>query len=100
MRKIYFGLTGDKDDYLTASQTLLELGIEDQSIHLGRQDLKCKATVFGVSVTTLNTFELLWVFANKLKKSSAVYTDNLAVQTSLQHYKEFVMTVKGVPPGI
>jgi len=39
---------------------------------------------------------MLFVFVNKLKKVSSIYTDNLAVQTSLDTYKDFIKTVKNM----
>ena len=58
-----------------------------------KEDFKCKVSVFGVSVTTLNNFEMLFMFVNKLKKVSSMYKDNLAVQTSLKNYKEFIKNI-------
>ena len=51
-------------------------------------------SVFGISVTTLNSIEMLYVFANKMKKVVAVYMDDLAVLTSINNYKEFVKNIK------
>ena len=34
LRHIYFGLAGEKDDYLTSNKTLLELDVENQNITL------------------------------------------------------------------
>jgi hypothetical protein len=79
IRKIYLGLTGDREDYLTAHQTLFELAVENQNISLLKKDFMCKATVIGVSVTTLNAFEMLFALANKIKKVGNVYAENLAV---------------------
>lgn len=93
LRKIYFGLAADKDEYVTTGQTLLEVGIDNQSITIVKEDKRCKATVFGASVTTLNSFELLFMFANKLKKVSTIYLDNMAIQTSLKHYKEILKNI-------
>lgn len=93
LRKIYFGLAADKDEYVTSGQTLLEVGIDNQSITIVKEDKKCKATVFGASITTLNSFELLFMFANKLKKVSTIYLDNMAIQTSLKHYKELLKNI-------
>lgn len=87
MRRIYFGLTGDKEDYLTANQTLFELGLDNMIIALNKKDHNCKATVLGISVTALNSFEMLFIFANKLKKVTKIYTENVVFQTSLDHYK-------------
>lgn len=94
LRKIYLGLTGEKEDYLTQNQTLLEVGIDNQSIDIVKSENRCKASVFGASVTTLNSFDMLFLFANKLQKVAKVYTDNLAVQTSIDHYKEMIKTIK------
>jgi hypothetical protein len=30
------------------------------------------------------------MFANKLKKVSTIYLDNMAIQTSIQHYKDLL----------
>lgn len=79
MRKVYVGLTGDKEDYSTGSQTLLELAVEDQNLSLLKKDFTCRATVVGVSITALNSFEMLFAFTNKLKKVATIYSDNLAV---------------------
>lgn len=79
LRRIYLGVTGEKDDNLTGHATMIEVGVESQNINLLKVDHRCRASVFGASITTLNTFELLYVFANKLKKVSSIYTDNLAV---------------------
>ena len=90
LRKIYFGLAADKDEYVTSGQTMLEVGIDNQSINIIKEEKRCKASVFGASVTTLNSFELLFMFANKLKKVSTIYLDNMAIQTSIQHYKDLL----------
>jgi hypothetical protein len=36
---------------------------------------------------------MLFMFANKLKKVTNAYKDNLAIQTSLNHYKEFIKNI-------
>ena len=36
---------------------------------------------------------MLFMFVNKLKKVSSMYKDNLAVQTSLKNYKEFIKNI-------
>lgn len=100
LRKIYFGLAADKDEYVTTGQTLLEVGIDNQSITIVKEDRKCKATVFGASITTLNSFELLFMFANKLKKVSTIYLDNMAIQTSLKHYKEILKNIGDANNGV
>jgi hypothetical protein len=66
LHKLYFGLAGEKEDYLTANSTQLEVCVENQIITLLKQDYKCIANVCGVSITTLNSFEMLFIFANKL----------------------------------
>lgn len=93
MKHIYLGLTGDRDDHFVGSQTLLEFGIENQNINLIKEDFKCKVSVFGISVTTLNTIEMLFIFANKLKKVASMYKENLAVLTSIDHYKDFIKNI-------
>ena len=50
--------------------------------------------MFGASITTLNSYEMLFVFANKLKKVASIYGDNLAVQMSINSYKEMLKTLK------
>ena len=70
LKKIYLGVTGDRDDPFVSSQTLLEFGIDNQSISLTKQDFKCKVSIFGISFTTLNSFEMLFIFANKLNKTA------------------------------
>jgi hypothetical protein len=50
-------------------------------------------TVFGISVTTLNSFEMLFIFANNMKKVVKMYSDNLAVLTSINNYKDFVKNI-------
>lgn len=94
LKNISLGVTGDRDDPFVASQSLLEFGIENQAINLIKEDFKCKVSVFGISVTTLNSFEMLFIFANKLKKTTSMYKDNLAVLTSISHYKEFIKNIK------
>ena len=37
---------------------------------------------------------MLFIFANKLNKVANVYKDDLAVQTSIEHYKEFIKNIK------
>jgi hypothetical protein len=37
---------------------------------------------------------MLFIFANKLKKTTSMYKDNLAVLTSIAHYKEFIKNIK------
>jgi hypothetical protein len=66
LHKLYFGLAGEKEDYLTANSTQLEVCVENKNITLLKQDYKCIANVCGVSITTLNSFEMLFIFANKL----------------------------------
>ncbi len=34
LRKIYVGLKGDKEDYLTGDQTLVEVNIDTQAINI------------------------------------------------------------------
>ena len=87
------GLTSDRDDPLIAGQTLLEFGIENQNISLQKEDFKCKTSVFGITVTTLNSYEMLYMFVNKLKKAASVYGEDLAIQTSIEHYKEFIKNI-------
>ena len=69
------------------------MGIDNQSINIVKEERKCKASVFGASITTLNSFELLFMFSNKLKKVSTIYLDNMALQTSLQHYKDLLKNI-------
>ena len=38
----------------------------------------------------MNSFELLFLFASKLRKVTKIYTDNMAIQLSLDTYKEFI----------
>lgn len=67
--------------------------MENQNIHIAKENLFCKAAVFGAFIKTLNRFELLFMFANKLQKISKMYLENVAVQTSIEHFKEVVKTV-------
>ena len=46
-----------------------------------------------MTITVLNTFEMLYMFVNKLKKMAALYKDDLAIQTSYEHYKEFIKNI-------
>ena len=94
MKNIYLGVTAERDDPFVPNQTLLEFGIENQTINLVKSDFKCKVSVFGISVTTLNSFEMLFIFANKLKKVASMYKEDLAVITSINNYKEFVKNIK------
>jgi hypothetical protein len=57
----------------------MEFGVENQSINLMKQDFKCKISVFGISVTTLNSFEMIHMFANRLKKAASVYNNDIAI---------------------
>jgi len=52
-----------------------------------------KASLFGASVSTLNRFELLFMFVSKLQKISKIYLDNVAVQTSIENFKEVIKEV-------
>ena len=99
LRRIYMGITGDRDDNITGNSTMVEVGVDNQNINLLKVDHRCRASVFGASVTTLNTYEMLYVFVNKLKKISSVYTDNLAVQMSIDAYKQMLKTVKAYAPN-
>lgn len=94
LKQIHLGLTADKDDPFIANQTLLEFGIENQTINLTKEDFKCKVSVFGIYLTALNSFEMLYMFVNKLKKVSLLYKEDLAVQTSIKTYKEFVQNIQ------
>lgn len=47
-------------------------------------------SIFGFTFAALNSFEMIYMFVNKLKKSSALYQDNLALQKSIEHYKKFI----------
>lgn len=40
----------------------------------------------------------MFVFFNKLKKVSSIYTDNLAIQMSIDRYKEMLKTIKTAAP--
>jgi hypothetical protein len=62
-------------------------------VTLLKQDQNCKTSVAGVSFTTLNSFEMLFIFATRLQKISSLYTDNLAVQLSLDNYKHFIKNI-------
>lgn len=93
LKNVYLGITGDKEDPLVANQTLLEFGIENQAVYLTKQDFKCKVSVFGISVSTLNSFEMLFVFANNTKKVVANYGENIAVLTSINAYKDFIKNI-------
>jgi hypothetical protein len=93
LKSVYLGLTADNEDLLIQNQTLVELGIDNQSIHLSKEDFKCKVSVFGISVTTLNSFEMLYTAVNKMKKIAKMYSDNLAVETSMSTYKEFIKNI-------
>ena len=37
---------------------------------------------------------MLFMFANKMKKVTTMYKDNLAIATSLKHYKEFIKNIQ------
>lgn len=50
--------------------------------------------VFGIYFTTLNTFEMIYMFANRLKKTASIYKDDIAIQTSIKHYKDFIKNIK------
>jgi len=60
---------------------------------LFKEDFKCKVGVFGVTVTTLNSYEMLYMFVNKLKKAGAFYKEDIAIQTSIEHYKDFIKNI-------
>jgi hypothetical protein len=94
LKKISIGITGDKDDILVGNQTLLEFGLENQLIRLSKEDFICKGSVFGFTFKTYNCFELLLMFAQKLKKFSQLHSDNLAIQNSYEHYKKFIQNTK------
>ena len=64
----------------------MEFEIENQSVSLWKQDFKCRLGVFGLKVTTLNTFEMLFMFANKLKKAANTYKNDIAVLTVFKNY--------------
>lgn len=36
---------------------------------------------------------MLYMFVNKLKKAASIYKDDLAIQTSIEHYKEFIKNI-------
>lgn len=61
---------------------------------MNKQDFRCKTSVFGISVTTLNSYEMLFVFANNMKKVVANYGENIAVLTSINAYKDFIKNIK------
>lgn len=50
--------------------------------------------MFGISATTLNSFEMLFIFANNMKKVVATYGENIAVLTSVMVYKDFIKNIK------
>ena len=79
LRTVYLGLTADRDDPFIPNSTLMEFGIENQNIVLQKQDFKCKVSVFGISITTLNSCEMLYMFVNKLKKAAAIYGEDIAL---------------------
>lgn len=37
---------------------------------------------------------MLYMFGNKLKKVTSLYKDNLAVQTSIDNYKDFIKNIE------
>jgi hypothetical protein len=59
-----------------------------------KEEFRCKFSVFGISVSTLNSFEMLYMFMNKLKKASSLYMEDIAIMTSLVKYKELVSGLK------
>ena len=67
--------------------------MEQQQIKLTKEDFKSKFSAFGVTVSVLNSFEMIYMFINKIKKMSALYADNLAVMTSIKIYTEFIKNV-------
>lgn len=79
LKRIYFGLAGEKEDYMTSSSTMVEVSVENQNISLTKKDVRCTANVCGVSVTALSSFEMIFAFISKLKKVATIYTENLAV---------------------
>jgi hypothetical protein len=90
LKNINISTTSDRDDPFISHQTLLQFGIDNQKIDLFKEDFKCKASVFGIYVHALNSFEMLYMFAQKLKRITKMYKDDLAIQTSLKNYKEFI----------
>ncbi len=94
LKTFYIGLTSDRDDPLIPQQTLMEFEIENQNVSLWKQDFKCKLGVFGIKVSTLNTFEMLYLFANKLKKAATSYKNDLAVLTVYKNYQDFLTNIK------
>jgi len=90
LKRINFAFTGDKDDLLLGNATLLEFGLEDQTIKLAKEGFICKASVFGFTFKTLNSFEMIVMFLQKLKKFSKMHSDNIAIQSSFEHYKRFI----------
>jgi hypothetical protein len=63
LKNINISTTSDRDDPFISHQTLLQFGIDNQKIDLFKEDYKCKASVFGIYVHALNSFEMLYMFA-------------------------------------
>jgi len=90
INNVYFGMVGDKDDIFVPGLTLLEFGIERQAIRLEKQDFRCKSSLFGITLTTLNSYEMIFSFVKRLQKQFKQYEDALAIQTTIAKYKEYV----------
>jgi hypothetical protein len=93
INKIYLGLTNDRDDKMIPGQTMLEAGLSDQCIKISKEGQILKASVFGYYVSALNRLEVLFAFFSKLQKVSKIYTENVAVQISVENFKQVVQSL-------
>lgn len=70
----------------------MEIEIENQSLSLWKSDFSCKVGVFGVKISTYNTFEMIYMFISKLKKTANSYQNEIAILT--KNYTNFIINIK------
>ena len=47
-----------------------------------------------MSITTLNTYEMVFLFADRLKRQALSYQESIEVQTTWKKYQNFVKKIK------
>ena len=91
MELLKVNLLSDKHDKaLPPCTNLLEIKFENPQLRLYKRGIECGFTAFGLSITTLNSLEMLFHFVRQLKKAVSVYTDNPLIKEGFEAYRSIV----------
>ena len=91
MEGLRVNLLSDRTDKaLPPCTNLLELKFENPQLRLFKRGIECGFAGFGLSLSTLNSFEMLFHFVRLLKKAVEIYTGNPLIKEGLDVYKGIV----------